>query len=181
METILAFNSKGRHCPWEKVFTHLFPREAPLFLRVLGTRGRVVRSSTLFIHSLLRLAHAGSCWLMFGSCLAHVWLIGFGINKGWLTMTALLASTRYEPISDRAYETLCPSRLEPHRVLRIPKHEVDTLRIIFAAQVQQRQWRQLNSADVPAILQQRVHQIVVARQTMVQRVLQQKMRLPKTI
>jgi len=167
MGTILAFNSKGRHCPWEKVFTHLFPREAPLFLRVLGTRGRVVRSSTLFIHSLL--------WL------AHVWLIGFGINKGWLTMTALLASTRYEPISDRAYETLCPSRLEPHRVLRIPKHEVDTLRIIFAAQVQLRQWRQLNSAEVPAILQQRVHQIVVARQTMVQRVLQQKMRLPKTL
>jgi len=75
MGTILAFNNKGRHCPREKVFTHLFPREAPLFVRVLGNQGRVVRSSTLFIHSLLWLAPAGSGWLMFGSCLAHVWLM----------------------------------------------------------------------------------------------------------
>jgi len=65
-------------------------------------------------------------------------------------------------------------RSEPHRVLRISRHEKDPVRIILAAQIQLRRWRRQESLAEQAVSQaasqaktrQRIKQIIAARESL---------------
>jgi hypothetical protein len=58
-------------------------------------------------------------------------------------------------------------QLEPHRVLRVPRHETDPVRIILAAQIQLRRWRRSEPGRSPDRIQQRIQAIVAARDALV--------------
>jgi hypothetical protein len=53
--------------------------------------------------------------------------------------------------------------------LGISRHETDPVQIILAAQIRLRRWRRLDPAEMPAQRQQRVHEIVGAREAMMRR------------
>ena len=59
------------------------------------------------------------------------------------------------------------SGLEPHRVLRVPRHEADPVRIILAAQIQLRRWRQAEPGQTSARIRQRIRTIVAARDALI--------------
>jgi|GEM_PF-3440937 len=59
--------------------------------------------------------------------------------------------------------------VEPHRVLGISRHETDPVQIILAAQIRLRRWRRLHPAEMSVQGRRRVHEIVGARQAMMQR------------
>jgi hypothetical protein len=59
------------------------------------------------------------------------------------------------------------SHLEPHRVLRVPRHETDPVRIILAAQIQLRRWRQAEPGRTPSRIRQRIRTIVAARDELI--------------
>ena len=58
-------------------------------------------------------------------------------------------------------------QLEPHRVLRVPRHETDPVRIILAAQIQLRRWRRSETGQSSDRIQQRIQAIVAARDALV--------------
>jgi len=60
-----------------------------------------------------------------------------------------------------------PSQLEPHRVLRVPRYETDPVRIILAAQIQLRRWRQVELGQTPSRIRQRIRTIVAARDELI--------------
>jgi hypothetical protein len=59
------------------------------------------------------------------------------------------------------------SQLEPHRVLRVPRYETDPVRIILAAQIQLRRWRQAEPGQTPHRIRQRICAIVAARDALI--------------
>ena len=58
-------------------------------------------------------------------------------------------------------------QLEPHRVLRVPRHETDPVRIILAAQIQLRRWRRSEPGQSSDRTQRRIQAIVAARDALV--------------
>lgn len=57
----------------------------------------------------------------------------------------------------------------PHRVLMLPPTVSDPVRIILAAQIQLRRWRQPQADVTPAVVQRRVREIVAAREALLAR------------
>lgn len=57
--------------------------------------------------------------------------------------------------------------LQPHRVLRVPRHETDPVRIILAAQIQLRRWRQAELRQKASRIRQRIRAIVAARDELI--------------
>jgi hypothetical protein len=60
------------------------------------------------------------------------------------------------------------AQLEPHRVLRVPRHESDPVRIILAAQIQLRRWRRSEPGQFPDRIQRRIRAIVAARDALIE-------------
>ena len=59
--------------------------------------------------------------------------------------------------------------LVPHRVLRIPRHETDPVRIILAAHIQLRRWRRAEPGQSPSLVRQRIREIGAARDALIGR------------
>lgn len=56
----------------------------------------------------------------------------------------------------------------PHRILMLPPAVNDPVRIILAAQIQLRRWRSAETGLAPAALQNRIREIITARETLLQ-------------
>jgi hypothetical protein len=59
------------------------------------------------------------------------------------------------------------SQLEPHRLLRVSRHETDPVRIILAAHIQLRRWRRPELGQSPDRVQRRIRAIVAAREALI--------------
>ena len=60
-----------------------------------------------------------------------------------------------------------PGPLQPHRLLRISRHETDPVRIILAAHIQLRRWRRSELGQPPDRIQRRIQAIVAAREALI--------------
>ena len=71
----------------------------------------------------------------------------------------------------QARQTAAPPRqrppAQPHRVLRVSRHETDAVQIILAAQIQLRRWRRGEPGHASFKCVQRIREIVAARDSLV--------------
>ena len=57
--------------------------------------------------------------------------------------------------------------VQPHRVLRVSRHETDAVQIILAAQIQLRRWRRGEPGHASFKCMQRIREIAAARDSLV--------------
>ena len=71
----------------------------------------------------------------------------------------------------QARQTAAPLRqrppVQPHRVLRVSRHETDAVQIILAAQIQLRRWRRGEPGHASFKCMQRIREIAAARDSLV--------------